>query len=336
VTKPFIAFFDGRSGAGRASLVYHLASMFSDLNLRVVAADLDPQAHLTSMFLDDDVLEVLWSDGDHVATVFGAVSPLFSGTGDLARTSPFVQVEENLRLVPGDPLLAAFEDEFSQAWSDALLGKERAFRVLSVFFRVVASVVEGFDADLALVDVGPSFGAPSRTALLSASHVVVPLAPDLLSLQVLRNMGPTLRKWRVEWRERLGKTQPTLPPGIAQPGEGMVPVGYVVLQHAVWAGRPSTASGKWAARVPGDYAQYVLGRDAGLNDPGKDSECLAVIKHYRSLVPMTQEARKPVFRLKPGDGAMGAHFQAAQEARRDFENLARAIAQRVGLAIPMF
>lgn len=35
-------------------LVYHLAWMYVDLGLPVVAADLDPQANLTSMFFDDE------------------------------------------------------------------------------------------------------------------------------------------------------------------------------------------------------------------------------------------------------------------------------------------
>ncbi len=39
-----IAFFNNRGGVGKRSLVYHLAWMYSELGLRVLAADLDPQA----------------------------------------------------------------------------------------------------------------------------------------------------------------------------------------------------------------------------------------------------------------------------------------------------
>jgi chromosome partitioning protein len=65
------------------------------------------------------------------------------------------------------------------------------------------------------------------------------------------------------------------------------------------------------------------------NDPYK----LALLKQYRGLMPMAQEARKPMFQLKPADGAMGAHFQCAQEAYRDFKTLALAIANRAGLSM---
>ena len=76
---PVVAFFNNKSGVGKTSMVYHLAWMFSDRGLRVIAADLDPQSNLTAAFLDEDRLEeVIPSDG-HALTIFGAVEPLKQG-----------------------------------------------------------------------------------------------------------------------------------------------------------------------------------------------------------------------------------------------------------------
>ena len=65
-----ITVFNNKDGVGKTSLVYHLAWMYAELDYNVLVADLDPQAHLTSMFLDDDELEKLWArDGagrDHI------------------------------------------------------------------------------------------------------------------------------------------------------------------------------------------------------------------------------------------------------------------------------
>ena len=58
-----ITFFSNTGGVGTTSLVYHLAWMYSELGVNVVAADLDPQANLTSRFLSDDRLETLWAEG---------------------------------------------------------------------------------------------------------------------------------------------------------------------------------------------------------------------------------------------------------------------------------
>jgi chromosome partitioning protein len=48
---------------------------------------------------------------------------------------------------------------------------------------------------------------------------------------------------------------------------------------------------------------------------------------------MAQEARKPMFHLKPADGAIGAYLQSAEDARKDFEALAKAIVDRANLPI---
>ncbi|HET7864602.1 MAG TPA: hypothetical protein VFL86_09375 [Burkholderiaceae bacterium] len=61
---------------------------------------------------------------------------------------------------------------------------------------------------------------------------------------------------------------------------------------------------------------------------------MARLKHYRSLVPMAQEAPKPIFMLSTSDGAIGSHAQAVLDARNDFKALAAAVLDRtaVGLA----
>ncbi len=51
---------------------------------------------------------------------------------------------------------------------------------------------------------------------------------------------------------------------------------------------------------------------------------------YRSLMPMAMASRKPVFALKPADGAIGAHGEAERHAHGDFLAHARRIADRCG------
>jgi len=48
-------------------------------------------------------------------------------------------------------------------------------------------------------------------------------------------------------------------------------------------------------------------------------------------MPLAQEARKPMFFLKPADGALGAHTYAVTEAYADFKNVAIKIAANAGL-----
>jgi len=333
LSTPVIGFFNNKGGVGKTSLVYHLAWMYSDLGIRVVAADLDPQANLTAAFLEEDRLEELWPDGDHPLSIFGSIQPLLRGIGDIGEPH-LEQIEENLGILVGDLWLSSFEDELSSVWPDCMDRKERAFRVISAFWRIMQNAALNHQADIILMDLGPNLGAINRAALISANYVVVPLSPDLFSLQGLRNLGPTLRRWREEWNERLGKN----PIELRLPAGSMRPVGYIVMQHSVRLDRPVKAYDRWIERIPDVYRNAVLGEPGESNiSVVDDPHCLALLKHYRSLMPLAQEVHKPMFHLKPADGAIGAHVQAVQAAKHDFNNLAREIARKteINLSYPL-
>jgi chromosome partitioning protein len=326
-----IAFFNNKGGVGKTSLVYHLAWMLADLGVSVVAADLDPQANLTAMFLDEDRLEDLWPDSAHPDTLLGVIQPILKGTGDIAQ--PHVEdVADNIGLIVGDLGLSGFEDKLSDAWPRCHDGDEAAFRVISAFFRAIVKSADQRESELVLIDVGPNLGAVNRAAMIAARHVVIPLAPDLFSLQGLRNLGPTLRRWRSDWAARLEKNPD---PDLLLPGADMQPVGYVVMQHAVRLDRPVRAYERWMRRIPGVYRQSVLDEPSSASPSvAQDPYCLDTLKHYRSLMPLAMEARKPMFSLRPADGAIGAHMQAVVSCFEDFERLAKTIANRCGVALP--
>jgi hypothetical protein len=48
---------------------------------------------------------------------------------------------------------------------------------------------------------------------------------------------------------------------------------------------------------------------------------------------MAQEHRKPIFNLTSADGAIGAHANAVQDAKKDFRQLAQRIADRMGVTL---
>jgi cellulose biosynthesis protein BcsQ len=331
MNTPIIAFFNNKGGVGKTSLVYHLAWMYADLGARVLAADLDPQANLTAMFLEEERLEALWPDGNHSQTIFGCLDPMLRGIGDIG--DPYLEpIQNRLALLVGDLSLSRFEDPLSEEWPKCLAGQERAFRVISAFWRIMQRAAGPHGADLILMDLGPNLGAINRAALIAADYVVIPLSPDLFSLQGLRNLGPTLRRWRGEWTERLQK-KPSVDLGL--PSGQMTPVGYIVQQHSVRLDRPVKAYDKWINRIPREYRESVLEVQERNPPPvSSDPHCLRLLKHYRSLMPMAQEALKPMFHLKSADGAIGAHLRAVQDARNDFEELAKEISEkaRIGLS----
>lgn len=322
---PVVAFFNNKGGVGKTTLVFHTAWMLRELGVRVLAVDLDPQSNLTSSFLDDETVESLWS-ADPRRTVYGALAPLFEGAGGLGE--PYThEVEPGLHLVAGDLNLSDTEQELATAWPNAGDGQKRSFRVIGSFGTIAQRAAESCGAQMVLVDVGPNLGAVNRAAMVASDYVVVPLSPDLYSLQGLRNLGPTLRRWRSEWADRRPKAD-----GVEVPTGFMQPVGYVVLQHGVRLDRVVGAYDRWLRRVPGEYRSALLNAPADeVPLAAEDPHCLGLMKHYHSLVPMAQEARRPLFLLRSADGAIGAHQQAVVSAYGHFEALTRRILDGVGL-----
>lgn len=332
MSVPVLTFFNNKGGVGKTSLVYHLAWMFSEMGKRIVAIDLDPQANLTSAFLPEEELEILWgldNKSSGADTIFQCVRPL-TEVGDISPPQT-KRINPRLHLVPGDLALAGFEDFLSKEWPDSLGSGSlyRPFRVLSAFWQVAQLAAQQHSADLILADVGPNLGAINRSALIGSDHVVIPLAADLYSLQGLRNLGPTLRRWRSDWEKRVANwTAPAYP----LPVGAMQPAGYIVQQHTERLSRPVKAYHKWADRIPSVYRESVLNTPPEDIPLASDPHCLARLKHYRSLVPMAQEVRKPIFHLTAADGAIGAHSSAVRLARDDFKALAMVILERIGLA----
>ncbi|MGP1691346.1 MAG: ParA family protein [Giesbergeria sp.] len=321
-----VAFFNNKGGVGKTSLVYHLAWMFAEHGVKTLAVDLDPQANLTAMFLPENRLEKLWPDGEHPDTIYGAINPILRGTGDI-NVPHIEQISSKLGLLSGDLGLSRFEDKLSAAWPNCQLGDESAFRTMTAFHRLIQTGEE-FHADIALIDVGPNLGAINRAALIASDQVCLPLAPDLFSIQGLKNLGPTLREWRAVWSE-LTKKAPT---GLSMPKGSMSPIGYVVMQHGSLDNRPVKAYKRWMDRIPSTYKSAVLNEtDTAPPTIASDLHCLSLLKHYRSLMPMAMEVRKPIFFLKSADGAIGAHIEAVRNCYEDFQDLAKKIASQAGI-----
>ena len=153
---------------------------------------------------------------------------------------------DRLALIVGDIALSSAEDELSGQWSARLDRQPRAFRAISAIWRILQKAAFERGAEMILVDVGPNLGALNRAALVAADYVAVPLAADLYSLQGLRNLGSTLKRWREEWEERRRETHRRTNTGDRHlisaplPRQPKPALGYYV---ALYLGRPGGYGG---------------------------------------------------------------------------------------------
>jgi cellulose biosynthesis protein BcsQ len=330
-----VALFNNKGGVGKTTLAYHLAHMLQRLGNRVLAVDLDPQANLTAAFFDEEELEALWEPEedlfgreqrtsfvrtDDSGTIADAVHPILRGVGDIHVIDP-TEIVDGLWLLPGELELGTFEDKLSAAWPNGFTGDESAIRTTTAFYRAIAESATRVGAEIVLIDVGPNLGAINRSALLAADTVVMPLAADLFSLLGLHNLGPTLRGWRRNWQELV---LPKVPVGLDAPRGGMTPLGYVVMQPSVRLDRPVRAYERWLARIPDVYGEAVLEKRAT-----KSSHEIATIRNFRSLMPLAHDARRPMFDLRPADGAIGSMQRYVQICSQEFRHLAEMLLSRL-------
>lgn len=331
MSKPVFTFFNNKGGVGKTTLVYHVAHMFAELGVSTLAVDCDPQANLTAAFMDDKALETLWDDTESARTIYRAVQPMIR-KGDFQPVE--VQtINANLHLIAGDLGLSSFEDHLSEHWSKANDENtdtySKAFDILTAFWRCAQQAAQACQAQVIIFDIGPNLGAINRSVLLGTDHVIVPLAADLFSLKGLQNLGPALKEWHQSWsvKQKKAFSDYTLPQG------EMHVLGYVAMQHQERLYRPVQAYKKWVERIPADYRRYILETpEQTAPTIEEDPYALALLRHYKSIVPIGQEARKPIFTLKTADGVSGSQLTTVGQAYKDFKALAINILAKANLS----
>lgn len=307
-----IAFHDSSGGHDSPSLVYHLAHMLADQGQRTLILDLDPTSRLTAMCVSEDRLSELWQHDDD-ATISGYVLGLFTPANDPPQPK-LEDLRPGLALLPGDLALALFEERLAWAWSRG--DEPGAIVVSSILDRATSLAEQTHAADIVLMNLGTGLGAINRAALLAADHVITPVAPDLTSVHGLHVLGPELTHWRADWQACT-----TSPLGQARP------LGYIVTTPAIALNQRSRARALYL-QIPTVFRNAWRLTSEPVSDPATDPWCLGLMREYPGLRMLAQEARRPMFDLRPADGAIGAHMTSVVRCREDFDRLARTLLAR--------
>ena len=318
-----VSFFNHKGGVGKTTIVFNVALALARRGHKVLMLDADAQANLTAIAVPEDDLETFYDAG---RTIWTALAPLVSGSGDIREIEP-VPIRQGVHLVAGDIRLSHFEAICPQGWTEALAGEERGYRVSTAIFRLAEASAKAIDADIIFVDLGPNVGALNRTVLLASDGFVIPMAPDLFSVTALASVGSSTAKWIKEWsvaRTTLSRElEFRLPTGLP------VPLGYLSQQFSVYRREPSTAFRKWLSRIPEAYSEGIIQplNAVGIAQPKGDPN-LGALPNFYSLIPMAQDAKKAVFELA-GTEARGAQFTRAMDTRITFESIGREILSRL-------
>ncbi len=151
-----IAVLNQKGGVGKTTTVANIAAALAMKGRRVVAVDLDPQAHLTIHFgVDSD------SDGS------GAYDVL---TNSAEIKDTIINIRENLWLLSANIDLVGAESELV-----SVVGRETILR------EAIEPIRKDFD--YMLIDCPPSLGLLSLNALAAVDEVFIPVQPHFLALQ---------------------------------------------------------------------------------------------------------------------------------------------------------
>ncbi len=151
-----------KGGVGKTTTVNALAASFKKLGKKVLCVDMDPQGNLSFS---------MGAETEESLTVFDAIC-------GSARVGTCIQKTEVGDVLPSNILLTGAELEFT--------GKNREY-----ILKNVLGVVED-DYDIILIDSPPGLGFLTVNALSACNYVIIPMLPDIFSLQGLVQVCETI------------------------------------------------------------------------------------------------------------------------------------------------
>lgn len=321
-----ISVFNNKGGVGKTTYIYHIAHLLERSGKKVLLVDLDSQCNLSAYCLSDADLERSWRS-ERGNSIWNAIERVYAGLGDIRTRQPTRLIKNhrhgeynNIFLIPGDVMLTSYEDRLGDTWSAARGGDPLALRVQSAIHRYILWCAEHVSADVVLLDLGPNLGSLNRAVLASSDYFIVPVSPDLFSIRGTENLGNKLNIWRTGWDQCNQNNHDTK---IDLPHGRPIFVGYVKQQHNVRENSTGMTRG-WnifGDRLEQAVQDNIVGRlrPAGQVFEWEDGAFdLGSIPNLHSLIPYSQEARKPIFDCTGSDGLTGAHISRARDSESHF------------------
>lgn len=321
-----IAVFNNKGGVGKTTLLCNIASCLKDKGKRILLIDADPQCNATIYLFSQEEIETLYSSKD-TKTIYDLVAPIKKGYKDPEySTIPKVHSEGfDIDVVLGDTKLAIAEDLFSKEWIDLnTCFKERALS--STFFLKTIFKSLSNEYDYVLFDMGPSLGSLNRLVLLNCDYFIIPMSSDIFSLKAVENIGTSLVEWQntiIKVLEEIETENNGTKYEIAGKELTVSPVflGYVSQQYntKTRAGekRPVKAYDRIIQKMPEKISSYL--QKFYKVDPLELQ--IGSIPTMNSLIPLSQMASKPIYKMAGADGVVGAHFKKVQDCKVVFNSV---------------
>ena len=173
-----IALANQKGGVGKTTATANLGVLLSQMGMRVLLVDLDPQGHLT------------WSLGHNPDSLPQTIYDAMIGERDFDATRVILKTDFGVDLAPNNIAASNADRELSNkpTWGTRLANVLRSVRG---------------NYDYILLDAGPSLNSLTVNALYAADYVLVPTQLEVLSVKGLQLLLERIDEARAEANPRL-------------------------------------------------------------------------------------------------------------------------------------
>ena len=162
-----------KGGVGKTTTVNALAATLNKLGRRVLAIDMDPQGNLSFS---------LGAETEDVRTIYDVIRKEMNALDCIQRCN-------TSDVIPSDILLSSIELDYT--------GKNREF-----LLREALGDVKNL-YDYILIDSPPSLGVLTVNALAASKYVIMPMLPDIFSLQGIAKVYDVIEHVRLTCNPKL-------------------------------------------------------------------------------------------------------------------------------------